>query len=382
MKKNIIKKSVFILTAILSIFLLTACGLSPKSMLSSIKYKMTGRANAVKYIKEKYGFKPKVTEVKNQYNEPGVVPILFPDPNGMVTVKMEYEGTDFSVSITGKSKSTDGSDSYEKDTILASLESDIKEIYPDLVKANFPNIESEYCLFDAKFDGENYQDLFDKIQIVLKFSGRDLRTVDYSLLFDKFDCRNICMIDYKNTDCMPLDTNGSFTSYGYNTNSLMPYVNQYLFISPDMEEPYIEDITSYEYDGIVYCTTEDEPIKVSVLSETEKQELLNQLYKADTIKSFSIELADAYHVQSNAKSVVACVPLSYKKSGTYLEISSPGPSGCDESFRIKDSEYLCCELYSSKEDYQTDIQYGIFLLEKDEDYFIDKHLEEIEYGMF
>ncbi|MCR5415773.1 MAG: hypothetical protein K6E79_03125 [Pseudobutyrivibrio sp.] len=358
-------------------FILIGCSLSPESQIANQEYRRQGKKNALEYIQEKYGFSPEVLEVKEQYDEPGIVPEFFPDSNGMVKVDMEYEGKEFWVRIPGDSESDDGIDTYEKDEILAAMEQHLKELYPEIVDVKFPSMDNDYAGFDTKYDGGNLGEFFTDEQIVLGFTGVDLQEQDYSLVLDEIDCESLCMIDYKSTDHMPFDHHYCFSGTGYPLDSIMPYINQYLYVEPNMDEPYFQQIYSYEFEGITYCTTEDEAINVSRLSDSEIKTVLHKSYSSDLVRTYNIKMVTAYHVQSNAETVVVCVPLSYKKDGTYMEIQPLGEAFSDEEHRIKDSEYLCCPLSKSSDDFATDNMYGVFLLEKDSDYFIDRHLEEI-----
>jgi len=112
-------KKRFVIAVILSLIIciLSGCGISDKNA-----YKSQGKKNAVKYIEEKYGFKPSVKSVEAiKYNGS---PIAFSASSytGYVYVKMEHDNKTFYVHLSATSKNTDGVDNYQVDVIEDAIE--------------------------------------------------------------------------------------------------------------------------------------------------------------------------------------------------------------------------------------------------------------------
>ncbi|GEM_PF-4884187 len=358
--------------------ILAGCGLSPVSRAKAKKYEIQGRENAVNYIKEKYGFIPSVTDTKAQYPEGGPVPYI-PDPNGLVVVSMKYEDKEFAVEISGEEKTTEGADSYQKPEILSSIKQDIKKMYPDVVDVSLPFIEHNGVYFEELYTGENISDFIEQSDFVLKLCDTDVYTIDYQPLFDRFDCDSICIINYNNTEKMPVDTHYVISSSGYDLDNIMPYINQYLYVTPYSDEPYFEQVYTYEYDGFRYCTLEDVAITVSPLTKKEKEKL-EGVYDISMKKGYDIRMVAGYHVKADIDELIVAVPLSYEQDGTIMEIKPLATYSydSDESNIINDSDYLCTQIgHDSGNDYIDDL-FGVFLLNKENDEFMNHRMEELD----
>ena len=148
----------FLLTILLSITFV-GCGYTAEELVHMHELKENGAINAIKYIENKYGFKPTVVEKKNMYNDGGSVPDFTPTPNGMVHVIMEYQGREFDVKISGEVGSFDGADNYQKKEILLSLNDYIVEQYPMVKEAEFYDYEQDYYYFSELLTEDNIKDL-------------------------------------------------------------------------------------------------------------------------------------------------------------------------------------------------------------------------------
>ena len=96
-KRNI----VYYLLLILIMAVLTGCGYTQEEKAEIKRYEKQGRENAENYIKAKYGIDAKVRELNCEKYNSGPVPDFFPSPTGNVFIRMNYQGEDFSVFISG-----------------------------------------------------------------------------------------------------------------------------------------------------------------------------------------------------------------------------------------------------------------------------------------
>ena len=126
--------------------LLTGCG--------NTKYKSLGRKNAVKYIEDKYGFKPSVKSVISQKYNGSPLPFSSSSETGYVYVEMKHEDKTFYVFISALSENTAGIDNYQ----VRDIENAINEKVQDMV-TNIINID--YCIGTNKESNEEHFSLLD-----------------------------------------------------------------------------------------------------------------------------------------------------------------------------------------------------------------------------
>lgn len=62
-----------------------------------------------------------------KYNS-GPVPDFFPSPTGNVFIRMNYQGEDFSVFISGERENTEGIDNYQFQEIVTAFSQELDEI--------------------------------------------------------------------------------------------------------------------------------------------------------------------------------------------------------------------------------------------------------------
>ena len=110
-KRNI----VYYLLLILIMAVLTGCG-------------YTQEEKAENYIKAKYGIDAKVRELNCEKYNSGPVPDFFPSPTGNVFIRMNYQGKDFSVFISGERENTEGIDNYQFQEIVTAFSQELDEI--------------------------------------------------------------------------------------------------------------------------------------------------------------------------------------------------------------------------------------------------------------
>lgn len=123
-KRNI----VYYLLLILIMAVLTGCGYTQEEKAEMKRYEKQGRENAENYIKAKYGIDAKVRELNCEKYNSGPVPDFFPSPTGNVFIRMNYQGKDFSVFISGERENTEGIDNYQFQEIVTAFSQELDEI--------------------------------------------------------------------------------------------------------------------------------------------------------------------------------------------------------------------------------------------------------------
>ena len=123
-KRNI----VYYLILVLIMIVLTGCSYTEEEKTAMKSYEKQGRENAENYIKEKYGIDAEIRKLNCEKYNSGPVPDFFPSPTGNVFVKMNYQGKDFSVFISGESKNTEGIDNYQFQEIAIAFSQELDGI--------------------------------------------------------------------------------------------------------------------------------------------------------------------------------------------------------------------------------------------------------------
>ena len=158
-------KKTIALAAALSMLLLAAGCDSEEQKQINAQNIARAKDNATRYIEEKYGFIPSVTNatLERQYGMFGSMPM------SEVLVEMEHQGKSFSVYIDGQTENTEGADSYQAEEIHAAVEAYVRERISDIyeltilnskVTSSFDPIEED-CkyLFTPYYDGGNLKEV-------------------------------------------------------------------------------------------------------------------------------------------------------------------------------------------------------------------------------
>lgn len=148
-------KNKYILGMFTFLFMLlaTGCGYTEEEKALMKLYDANAKVNAVSYIEDKYGFTPTIVNTNVLKVNTGPVPDFTPPPSGRVEVKMRYEGTDFTVNISGEDQEINGSDDYQKDKIT----NDFKERLGKELSVDIASIDVRYA--DKNLLEDIYRDL-------------------------------------------------------------------------------------------------------------------------------------------------------------------------------------------------------------------------------
>jgi len=201
-------KKRFVIAVILSLIIciLSGCGISDKNA-----YKSQGKKNAVKYIEEKYGFKPSVKSVEAiKYNGS---PIAFSASSytGYVYVKMEHDNKTFYVHLSATSKNTDGVDNYQVDVIEDAIEKKLNEMVDNIIHIDYcigtskeDSSDPYYGMIPLKYDGNNLNEVLESAQlkrIVVSLAESDLNVLTEEMINEVFGSKtDILFVNYKSME--------------------------------------------------------------------------------------------------------------------------------------------------------------------------------------
>lgn len=200
------KRLVIAVILSLIICILSGCGISDKNA-----YKSQGKKNAVKYIEEKYGFKPSVKSVEAiKYNGS---PIAFSASSytGYVYVKMEHDNKTFYVHLSATSKNTDGVDNYQVDVIEDAIEKKLNEMVDNIIHIDYcigtskeDSSDPYYGMIPLKYDGNNLNEVLESAQlkrIVVSLAESDLNVLTEEMINEVFGSKtDILFVNYKSME--------------------------------------------------------------------------------------------------------------------------------------------------------------------------------------
>ena len=122
------RKTIGYISLAFLVITLAGCGYTKEEKADMKRYEAQGRENAKDYIKEKYGVDVKIREVTCEKYNSGPVPDFSPSPTGNVFIRMNYQGEDFSVFISGERENTEGIDNYQFQEIVTAFSQELDEI--------------------------------------------------------------------------------------------------------------------------------------------------------------------------------------------------------------------------------------------------------------
>lgn len=116
-----IKKFLALACLLIMALPLAGCGYTAQEKAEIAKIEKLGAKNAVSFIKQKYGIDAKATDSFALKTDPSPIPDFTPPPSGEARVKMEYNGRQFMVYISGREESLNGADDYQYPEIMHML---------------------------------------------------------------------------------------------------------------------------------------------------------------------------------------------------------------------------------------------------------------------
>ena len=258
-------KKIFILLNIWMLAILSGCGYSKEEEAQMRMYEKQGEENAVDYISEKYGFKPKVNSSTCEKRDVVAVPDFSPDATGYVFVEMEHENETFYVYITGEEASTEGIDNYQfeevKDAYYKEIsfltDEEVKEVY--LCYGAYSSAdENETAMVSTYFEGDNLKEVLTEnsyhYKAVVSFVDVDLQEIRSEEIMEKLGEGEYLFVSYSSDEAYEKSDNHDYSLYGspinYDIEKNGFYISEYRIFSENEDEHIKYHI--HEYEGIYF----------------------------------------------------------------------------------------------------------------------------------
>lgn len=329
------------------------------SWMNSWIYSKRAKKNAVKYIKEKYGFKAKVTSSVCQQGASGPLPIPTSTLTGEVYVYMEHEGKQFIVLISGDDKTTRGYDNYQADIINKAIREQVTNILGEIIEevhcyghyAEHWN-DKEYGLVDVFYDGENLKEVLTSTNMnraVISVVNKDLTELDSALLRKSFGKNLQYAIvnyrsheDYKKAGKPVYNLDTSLLDMDVDKYAL--YINDYLLLKGP-------EVFYYEFgigtcDDFYYCFTKGTYCKFTKTDTVD----LSPWIGNETFNERRI--FDVYAMNTDARIVNVYVPIEKLKSDDRADIvmlctyEGKKIAEYNRSGKVGEEQYLTAKLYT------------------------------------
>lgn len=204
-KRNI----VYYLLLILIMAVLMGCGYTQEEKAEMKRYEKQGRENAENYIKAKYGIDAKVRELNCEKYNSGPVPDFFPSPTGNVFIRMNYQGEDFSVFISGERENTEGIDNYQFQEIVTAFSQELDEITGFHAESVFVSYGEYETVNDEKngmirtfYDGGNLSEILqdESARTVVSYVNQAVDQIPVSVISRATGVDTILFADYESRE--------------------------------------------------------------------------------------------------------------------------------------------------------------------------------------
>lgn len=205
-KRNIVY---YLLLILIMAVLLMGCGYTQEEKAEMKRYEKQGRENAENYIKAKYGIDAKVRELNCEKYNSGPVPDFFPSPTGNVFIRMNYQGEDFSVFISGERENTEGIDNYQFQEIVTAFSQELDEITGFHEESVFVSYGEYETVNDEKngmirtfYDGGNLSEILqdESARTVVSYVNQAVDQIPVSVISRATGVDTILFADYESRE--------------------------------------------------------------------------------------------------------------------------------------------------------------------------------------
>lgn len=290
------------MAAVLFSVMLTGC-VSREQREENRKNLLQAEKNAVSYIEEKYSFTADITNSEVE-SEGG---LFGPTFTGYAFIDMEYNGSEFTVYIDGRTQNIDGKDDYQEEEIKSAIEDKLYEI----TKINFDNISMQNYYNEIKYEDMDNFHLFYNTY----FNGDNLDELSDESCFyfaaSCFDCEDISVLDEETMQNTFGKNAGAIYSYNksykdsdwYSKYKELASINdsnyEYkygMYISEAVKYKHNSDYTYFKpivqsYGDISYITESNNIITLNEITPEALPESLNDKYIIDS-KAYSLPQSD------------------------------------------------------------------------------------------
>lgn len=294
---------------------LAGCGYTKEEKEAMKRYEKQGRENAENYIEEKYGIHAEIRKVTCEKYGSGPIPDFSPSPTGNVFVKMNYQGEEFSVVISGDGKNADGIDNYQFQEITAAFKRevcDVTEVPAEsafLCYGEYGTIKEEKNgMIHAFFDGENLAEILQdgSARAMISYINQDASQLPASEISQKTGVDTLLFADYESREACQSIRQPYYNLSGWpienGIEAQLYQMNGYRVVSAG-EDTFIKCEKKIQ-DGVILITEQPEEqisLKKTVL---DPQENWNGNGFLD-----AQQVSDAYALETNAGKVYVYFPV-------------------------------------------------------------------------
>ena len=296
----------------------TGCGYSEEEKAQMQEYENQASDNAVNYISEKYGIQAKVLEAECETAESFGVPDFSPSATGDVMVRMEYNGNEFMVLISGEEATTDGTDNYQLEQVQQAIAQqtqaiagvsarEILVVYGSYYETRMDLNDSG--MVETYYDGSNLSEVLseDECQIVFSFVDADLSMIDAGAVKEAFGDSECLFVSYRSEEDFENAGRRRFNMGGaplaYDVEDKALYIREYRVIGGSEEEYVVYELR--EQDGIYYVP-EDRDAQV-ILTQTTLDDVSN--WNGRGFLDARQVLDTAYAITSESNAIYFFIPV-------------------------------------------------------------------------
>lgn len=353
------KKFVCLLSLVLFVGLLSACGYTDEEINQMEEWKESGIDKASYYIKDKYGAEFKVDNAEVEKEDPGPVPDFFPDYTSNVVVNGTVNGKACKVFTDASSKYlNDCYDNYQQQEIVKDVEECVYSIYnvtPNSINVYYCDYyygeEDSNGMINAYYDGNisNFlsEKKFDTMSIEVVY--QDLLTLsDIESKISLFENINFYAINYKNGVSFT-NMNGTDHTYFVNILNRLVYIKDFYFSSGSEEfqgyhKPDVKQHENFLYVNRVEATPEfnftwDNSEYVDENgwnTDYASYKRVSDIYRTPEFDAETFYYLSKINNYSDSKEYVVCI--KYVKDGETKYVRSYNPT-IDDNFLIFNNYY-------------------------------------------
>ncbi len=317
MSKHGCKWIMLFLSVIMSVTF-TGCGYSEEEKTRMKEYENQASENAINYISEKYSFQANVLEADCETADVVGVPDFSPSATGNVMVRMEHDGSEFMVMISGEESTTVGSDNYQLEQIRQAIVEEINILTGFSVREMQVVYGSYYQtgmdlddsgLVHTYYDGNNLSEVLSEndCQMVCSCIGEDLSLVDDEAIKELMGDAEILFVSYRSEDDFENVGNRKFnlggTPLAYDIEDRALYIDAYRVIGGNDEEYVVYDLR--EQAGIYYVPKVQEA--QVILTETVLDDASN--WNGHGFSNAKQVLDTAYAIDSESDVLYFFIPI-------------------------------------------------------------------------
>lgn len=305
---------------------LTGCFESKEEKEKKQRYINQAKINAINYVEEKYGFKPKIRSSKaltSTASASGGINLSY--YNGEVELEMIYNNKSFLVRINGDIVTANGRDNYQKDLINNSI--------LELAKKTFGKNPEKYMIYrdemiDKYYDGNNLASVINRYStyFYLSYCNYDLSSYKNVDLFNEMNMK-VYVYNFRNLNVLnkfyyPHD-DGKSMAGDYNTYNNALILKQAIFNDNVGQKYYDLDIK--KYDNFYYIATGGIVENIYECEIDGINEVVDKYYRLNYVENY-VQNSKSYCVDGDFKGVYLYYPINSYKSTTFI-VNFPNNTG-------------------------------------------------------